>query len=1033
MPELQSAWTPTPEQQSAWQQWRDAPAPRAHVVRIALHSQPDPAAVDAALAALRVRHESLRTAYIDDGNELVACVPQAGTEGVATAIAAPGDAPSLPALDPATGDVLRACISPLPAGGATLWLLVSPVAADRSTVLRLAESVRDAVDAPARIDGDEELPLQYAQYADWQQGARLGEDGTGSAGRAYWQAQTAGLPDPLRIPDALAGTAAAQGSDTWRHTLHGAHRQALAASAREFGTTPERVVQVAWWTVLARLCAQPVFSCAWLHDCRRDYDVMADAAGVFVKALPVSVAWDAQRSVAEHWRAWLPGLDSHAAWQEAWQPGDATPRIGFAVSPLPPAGVAMASPAWPGFDLVCEALDDGQGMAALALHARAGVVHPRVAQWVLAHLAALIGTLPAALDTPLESLSWPADDTLRVPQCWTGESPADAGQTLLARIAQHARQTPDAPALEAADLVLDYAGLQRTVQAAAQRLRAIGVGPGTRVALALPRSGALVASLLAVWAAGGAYVPLDPAWPQARRRSVLAQSAPVLTIAQQAAHDDATVISAEVLLAEAAHAADEELAASPPEDVAYVLFTSGSTGEPKGVVIGHRQISHYTAAVCEALSLASCRRLGLTSSVAADLGNTTLFAALWQGACLAVASDDDMAHPAAFARYLRGREVDAIKIVPSHLAALLETDAPAVPATVILGGEPLPASLVQGLRRHAPDCRIFNHYGPTETTIGVMVDAVGAEDPAWPAGTAPLSRALGSTRVRLLDDALRPVPAGVAGQLYVGGPQLAHGYLGRPDLDAAAFVDDPFAAGQRLYRTGDLARATPAGLQLLGRADQQVKIRGIRVEPAEVEAALLAQPAVAQAAVCAAPGPGGAAVLCAFIVPASAGSADTDVLRRALAAMLPDAMVPSRLIALPALPRLPNGKTDRAALRTLAASHDDIAAPAPQAATASADAVEALICALMAELLDQGRVDPHADFFALGGHSLLVIKLVARLRRRLQVEIAPGVVFDHPTAHALAAAVREHSETAGELDARALTALSAAPQAAVAA
>ncbi|AGW94292.1 MULTISPECIES: non-ribosomal peptide synthetase [Cupriavidus] len=1033
MPELQSAWTPTPEQQAAWQQWRDAPVPRAHVARIALHSQPDSAAVDAALAALRARHEALRTAYIDDGKQLVACVPQAGTGGVATAIAELRDAPSLPALDPASGDVLRACISPLPAGGTTLWLLASPLAADRSTVLRLAESVRDALDAPARIDSDEELPLQYAQYADWQQGARLGEDGTGSAGRAYWQAQAAGLPAPLRIPDALAGSAAAQGSDTSRHTLHGAHRQALAASARQFGTTPERVVQAAWWTVLARLCAQTAFSGAWLHDCRRDYDVMADAAGVFVKALPVGVAWDAQRSVAEHWRAWLPGLDSHAAWQEAWQPGDAAPRIGFAVAPLPPAGVAMSSPAWPGFDLVCEALDDGQGMAALALHARSGVLHPRVAQWLLAHLAALIGTLPAALDAPLESLSWPADDTLRVPQCWSAETPADAEQPLLARIAQHARQTPDAPALDAADLVLDYAGLQRTVQAAAQRLRALGVGPGTRVALALPRSGALVASLLAVWAAGGAYVPLDPAWPQARRCSVLAQSAPVLTIAQQAADDDATVISAEVLLAEGAHAADEALVASSPEDAAYVLFTSGSTGEPKGVVIGHRQISHYTAAVCEALSLASCRRLGLTSSVAADLGNTTLFAALWQGACLAVASDDDMAHPAAFSRYLRGRDVDTIKIVPSHLAALLETDALAVPATVILGGEPLPASLVQGLRRQAPACRIFNHYGPTETTIGVMVHAVGAEDPAWPAGTAPLSRALGATRVRLLDDALRPVPAGVAGQLYVGGPQLAHGYLGRPDLDTAAFVDDPFAAGQRLYRTGDLARATPAGLQLLGRADQQVKIRGIRVEPAEVEAALLAQPAVAQAAVCAVPGPGGAVVLCAFIVPASADAADTDALRRALAAMLPDAMVPSRFIALPALPRLPNGKTDRTALRALAASQDDIAAPAPQAATASADAVETLICVLMAELLEQDRVDPHADFFALGGHSLLVIKLVARLRRRLQVEIAPGVVFDHPTAHALAAAVREHSETAGELDARALTALGAAPQAALAA
>ncbi|MDK2655636.1 amino acid adenylation domain-containing protein [Cupriavidus consociatus] len=1021
---MRDAWSPTPEQQAAWQQWRNAPAPHAHVVRIALACQPEPAAVDAALAALRERHDVLCMACIGDGSQLVACVPQSGS-GVATIVVTDGAAPALPALEPAQGDVLRACLCPLATGGATLWLLVSPLAVDRDSVLRLAEAVRAAVETPAADDAGP--PLQYAQYADWQEGARLGEDGTGNAGRGYWQAHAAGLPAPLRLPDALAGSAATP-ADSWRHTLHAAHRLALDATARQFGTTPERVLQAAWWTLLARLCAQPAFSATWLHDCRRDYDVMAGAAGVFVKALPLGVQWDDEASLRHHWQAWLPALDGHAAWQEAWPPGDAGPRIGFAVSLLPAGGIALASPAWPGIDLVCEALDDGQGMAALALHAQAGALHPRVGPWLLSHLAALIGTLPAALDAPLPSLWWPDDDTLRVPPCWSGEKPAAADDPLLNRIARHARGTPTAPALDAADLVLDYVGLQRTVHAAAQRLRALGVGPGTRVALALPRSGALVASLLAVWAAGGAYVPLDPAWPQARRRSVLAQAAPVLTIAQQASPDDGAIIGADALLAAATapeDSAPEDTAPAKPYAAAYVLFTSGSTGEPKGVVIGHAQISHYTAAACDALSLSSCQRFGLTSSVAADLGNTTLFAALWQGGCLVVASDDDMAHPAAFARYLRGRAVDAIKIVPSHLAALLETEAPAVPSTIILGGEPLPASLVGTLRRHAPGCRIFNHYGPTETTIGVMVHALGAEVPAWPAGTAPLSRALGATRVRLLDDALRPVPAGVAGQLYVGGPQLALGYLGRADLDAAAFVDDPFVAGERLYRTGDLARATPAGLQLLGRADQQVKIRGIRVEPAEIEAALLAQPAVAQAAVCAVAGPGGEAVLCAFLVPAAAGAIDAPALRHTLAAMLPDAMVPARFVALAALPRLPNGKTDRVALRELVRADS---APAPAAAPAAApasDAVEALVCALMAELLERGQVDPHADFFALGGHSLLVIKLVARLRRRLQVEIAPGMVFDHPSAHALAAAVRREASDR-DLDTLAHTALAAA-------
>lgn len=917
-----------------------------------------------------------------------------------------------------------ACDAAVIDDGQAVMLTADATLIDRTSLLMAAAMLRDGLRgrrAGAGANDPEDAPLQYAQYAAWQQDASMGEDGTGAAGQLYWQRQYAQLPAPLRVPDALAGSG---DRHTVRHALHAVHRQGVAALANRWQTSAERVVQAAWWSVLARVFGQQAFSGVWLHDCRRDYDVMTDAIGVFEKALPVAIDWTAGGSLLAQWERHLAMLGEHAAWQEAWTlpagwaDQGTRPRIACTATPAAAAGVATESAAWPAFDVVCEMQCDAEGVAVLAIHAEANVLHPRVSQWLLAHLAALLRTLPQALDNAetVENLAWPLDDTLRVPQEWREAAPADAGDSILARIARHAMQTPQAPALQAGDVVLDYASLQQQIAGGAALLRSQGVVPGSRVALSMPRSGALVVALLSVWAAGAAYVPLDPAWPAQRRQRVLAQAAPVLVVTdgEAVAAHGAPVLDAGALLAKPA-AQTGTFAVPGPAEAAYVLFTSGSTGEPKGVVIGHAQISHYTAAVCAALGFHGGQRFALTSSVAADLGNTTLFGALWQGACLVVASEADMAHPDAFAHLMREQKVDVIKIVPSHLAALLETDAPAVPATVVLGGEVLPRALVAQLRHHAPACRIFNHYGPTETTVGVLVHAI---DDA--AGAVPLTRALGASRIRLLDARLQPVPPGAAGQLFVGGPQLAHGYLNRSDLDAAAFVADPDAPGERLYRTGDVARVTPGGLQLIGRADQQVKIRGIRIEPAEVETALLAEPGVVQAVVVADAASNGETSLLAFVAPATL---DVAALRQALSAALPDAMVPANIVALPELPRLPNGKIDRALLKSMPVP----AAPAPAAARAApadaADAVEALVSSLMTELLGDTVAAPDADFFALGGHSLLVIKLVARLRRRLQLDIAPGLVFDHPTPRALAAALRAHG--AADLDSLAVASLAA--------
>ncbi|MBP2308068.1 AMP-binding protein [Azospirillum melinis] len=562
-----------------------------------------------------------------------------------------------------------------------------------------------------------------------------------------------------------------------------------------------------------------------------------------------------------------------------------------------------------------------------------------------------------------------------------------AGTTIPALLSAQAARNPDAPALKDGTRTLGYAALDALVERLARHLRRDGVGTEQRVALALPRSAELVIALHAVMRTGGAYVPVDPAWPEARRAAVLDAARPCRLLT---AADVATLLEE--------RAPDIALPPPAPQDAAYLLFTSGSTGTPKGVVVEHAQLAAYVAGVTEALGLTACRRFALTSTVAADLGNTTLFGALAAGGCLVVADEATVTDGAAFARFIWDEAIDCLKIVPSHLAALIDRPSPVLPGTLILGGEPAARPLLEAIRSAAPACRIFNHYGPTETTVGVMVHALAPDAPL--PDRLPLDRVLAGSNVRLL---------GEESELVIGGAQVARGYLDRPD-DAAFFTDPD---GTRFYRTGDRARLLPGGgLELIGRIDDQIKIRGFRVEPAEIEAALLALPGIAQAAV--------KLVrtdrLVAYAVANAGTTPDPAALREALRALLPDAMVPAEIAILASLPRLGNGKIDRAALPDPAAIPATASAGVSGQPANDAAPLETLIAGLIATLLERERVAATDNLFDLGGHSLLVIKLVSRLRRRLGVEVPPGLVFDHPTPAALAQALRATEAEPGQLD-----------------
>ncbi|HST61552.1 MAG TPA: amino acid adenylation domain-containing protein, partial [Longimicrobium sp.] len=530
----------------------------------------------------------------------------------------------------------------------------------------------------------------------------------------------------------------------------------------------------------------------------------------------------------------------------------------------------------------------------------------------------------------------------------------------------------------------------------AHHLRAMGVGPDVRVGLSVERSPEMVVGLLAVLKAGGAYVPLDPASPAERMGRMMADAGIAVLLTEDGVRGRVPVSAGlPVVSVDGGRAAIEAESAGAPDvrgtadDLAYVLFTSGSTGVPKGVAVAHRGVCNLVPALIALTHLGADSRALLLAPLHFDASVAEILSALCAGAALYVAEGDDLIPGDGMVRLLRAERITHTKFTPSALAALPVVELPDL-ATLVVGGEACTAGLVD---RWAPGRRFINVYGPTETTVRVTAALC---QPG--AGTPPIGAPLPGTRLYVLDAAGEPVPMGVPGELYAGGIQLARGYLGRPALTAERFVPDAFGAvpGARLYRTGDRVRWTADGtLQYLGRLDAQVKIRGYRVELGEVEAAL--RQAVAGDLAVVAREDGGETRLVAYVV----GEADADALRAAVRRTLPEYMVPAAFVAVDVLPLTPNGKLDRKAL------------PAPDFASAGdtyvtpRTTVEEVLAAILAELLRVPRVGVHDGFFELGGHSLLATRVLSRIREVFRIEMPLRALFEGPTVAELAERVEQ--------------------------
>ncbi|MFC4564151.1 amino acid adenylation domain-containing protein [Nocardiopsis mangrovi] len=1016
-------------------------------LRVRLSGRLDRDALRAALADVAARHESLRTVMADDGGIPHQVVLDGARPEFTFTETTPGDLEALAdqaarrpfAID--SEPPIRAALFRTAEDAHVLVLVLHHIACDGWSLAPLGRDLATAYAARTAGGAPEwpPLPVQYADYTLWQRDL-LG-DGPGSpAGRQldHWRRTLDGLPERIALPtDRPHPPVPAHHGDRVRFEITAPLHRALTDLAQSHGATLFMVLHAGFAALLTRLGAGTDIPIGSPIAGRTD-DALDDLVGFFVNTLVLRTdtsgdprfrdLLDRVREVAlaAHAHQDLPferlveeirparSLAHHPLFQVMLALQNA-PAVGRP-QPGMTAEIDLMGTGTCRFDLVLsltEYLDDDGAPLGLG-----GIAEFGTAVFDRATIDALVRRLIRLLDSAAADPGrrigdlgvLDPDERHRTLETWNDTARDLPRVPYPVLFDSQAARTPGAPALTHADTTWTYGELSARANRLARALIARGAGPERFVAIALPRSADQVAALLAVLASGAGYLPLDPGQPGERLGGMLADTRPVLILGTDATlaglpAADAPAVALDDIEAEAAGlpatpvADAERTTPLHPAHPAYTIFTSGSTGRPKGVVVTHTGLPGLAAANRERFGVTPDSRVLQFAPIGFDGAVWEILGALAAGATLVSAAADEIAPGHGLAGLAARRRVTHATLPPAVLAAMDPADLPGV-SSIISSGEELPGRLAAAW---APGRRLINGYGPTETTVCATLSAPLSGD-----GPPPIGRPTVDARCYVLDDRLAPMPPGAAGELYVAGPGLARGYLGRPGLTAARFVADPFGRpGTRMYRTGDLARWTRSGhLEFVGRADDQVKIRGFRIEPGEVAAVLERHPAVGRAAVVAREDRPGDRRLVAYVVPApDADPADPAELRRHAAAHLPGYLTPAAVVPLPALPTLPSGKLDKAAL------------PAPCYGPATTGRpprtdLEHTLCALFADVLGLSRDQVGADdgFFDLGGHSLLVPRLLSGVRDRTGADLTVRRLFELQTVAAIA---REAAAAAG--------------------
>ncbi|MDX2592029.1 non-ribosomal peptide synthase/polyketide synthase [Streptomyces sp. WI03-4A] len=984
----------------------------------------DRAALSGALEHVAGRHEALRTTFQESDGRPVQTVHPAGPVPLPVRdLTAPGEQPAdLDAVlldeyerpfDLGTGPLLRALLLREAPDAHVLLLTAHHIVTDGWSMGVLLQELCTSYDALARGTRPalEPVATQYPDFAVWQReqlsGARLERE------LAHWKERLSGAVAPeLPLDRPRRGEESGAGA-VHTFTVPAATTARLRQLAAAQHTTLFTALVAACQALLARWSGQDDITVGSLTPGRGRTD-LEQAVGFFVNTVALRTRVETGGSFRELLTAAADTVNDAFAhgdtpFERLVETVGATREPGrnplfdvmVLLHPAPPAapdphGLATAPVAVPRraatFDLSVEFVPDGDGLTGL-LEYRTDLFDAASAERMADQLLRALDGAAAEPDRPLGALPLLSPrQTRQVTRDWNATARAVPEETLPELFARQAARCPHATALVAGDATLDYAALDARADRLARHLVARGAGPERLVALRLPRTADMIVAILAVWKSGAGYLPLDPALPEDRVRFLLDDARPALVLDEAALRD---------LPDTAAEAPCGPIAPPDPGTTAYVIYTSGSTGRPKGVAVAHRSLanllaSHREGFVAEAGG--GPLRVALTASFSFDtsLEGVLLMA---DGHPLHLVDETTRLDAAALVEYVVEHRIDFLDLTPTYLRQLLPagllTDSRHHPRVLMLGGEAVGPGLWRELAGR-PDVAAYNFYGPTECTVDALACRIEGD------GRPTVGRPLGNVRAYVLDDRLRPVPPGVGGELYLAGVQLARGYAGRPGLTAARFLPDPFGPpGARMYRTGDLARWTGDGrLDYLGRADDQVKVRGHRIEPGEVEAALTDLPGVAAAAVVAVADPHGHTRLAAYLVPADRGARlAAGEVRTACRRVLPDHMVPSSFTVLDALPTTVSGKVDRRAL------------PAPdldggereREFVAPRTPEEETLARIWAEVLGARRVGVTDNFFELGGDSILSIQAVSRARAA-GLHLTSRDVFRHQTVADLAAA-----------------------------
>ena len=846
--------------------------------------------------------------------------------------------------------------------------------------------------------------------------------------KAFWQAQRQALPAPASLSAAPLGGRAA-GSDIWRMKLEmnaDAFRR-LAGHAPQCQPADLALALTTLW--LGRLCNRMDYAAGFIFM-RRMGSAALTSTGPVLNVLPLAVHIDAQETLADlamRLAGQLKKMRRHQRYdaeqivRDSGKAAGDEPLFGPVLNvkvfdyQLDIDGVQAVThtlATGPVNDLELALFPDETGGLSLEILANKARYDEAELRRHMARLTALLAQFaadPALRCGEAEMLS--ADELARLAAVNDTAVPLPA-TTLSALVADQARKTPDAPALADARWQFSYREMRQQVVALAQLLRQRGVKPGDSVAVALPRSVFLTLALHGIVEAGAAWLPLDTGYPDDRLRMMLEDARPSLLIAtedQLARFSD--IPGLESLCYQQPLAAGDEapLALSKPDHTAYIIFTSGSTGRPKGVMVGQTAIVNRLLWMQDRYPLSADDVVAQKTPCSFDVSVWEFWWPFIAGAQLVMAEPEAHRDPQAMQQFFARYGVTTTHFVPSMLAAFVASlDADSVAACrtlrrVFCSGEALPTELCREWER-LTGAPLHNLYGPTEAAVDVSwYPACGPELAAVTGSSVPIGWPVWNTGLRILDAAMRPVPPGVAGDLYLTGIQLAQGYLGRPDLTASRFIADPFAPGERMYRTGDVARWLANGaVEYLGRSDDQLKIRGQRIELGEIDRVMSALPDVGQAVshACvfnqAAATGGDARQLVGYLVSDSGLPLDTAALKARLAEQLPPHMVPVVLMQLAELPLSANGKLDRKALPLPTLGGERSGRP-PE------PGMETLVAAAFSQLLGCEVKDIDADFFALGGHSLLAMRLAAQLSRQLARQVTPGQVMVASTVGKLSA------------------------------